>query len=123
MKKLIILSVAVSFVLSENVVNDLGKNIKITEINVLKNTNINNSIIHQGLITINNQTSISNTFKRTQQNRIKQVSSTRRNSETNSTIIQGHIEISGVNTSNTEQNIKNVIKDITIDDSIQQSSM
>jgi len=123
MKKLMILSVAVSFVLSENVVNDLGNNIKITEINVLKNTNINNSIIHQGLITINNQTTVSNTFKRTQQNRIKRASSTGINSETNSTIIQGDIEISGVNTSNTEQNIKNVIKDITIDGSIQQSSM
>jgi len=123
MKKWMILSVAVSFVLSEGVVNDVGKDIKITEINMLKNTNINNSIIHQGLITINNQTSVSNTFKRTQQNRMKQISSTGEKSETNSTIIQGHIEIDGGATSNTEQNIQNIIKDITIDGSVKQSSM
>jgi len=101
-----------------------GENIEITETNILRNTNIDNSTLHQGLTIINNQASVTNTFKLTQQNTINRASSTGTNSENNSTITQGHTEISGGTTSNIEQNIQNVMEDITVDSSsVKQSSM
>ncbi len=88
-----------------------GEKINITQTNTLDTTNIEKSIIHQGLTTINGEADVSNSFILTQSNRIEANSKIESDSEIN----QGTTNITGGTTSNIQQNIQNVIKDSQLD--------
>ncbi len=100
-----------------------GDNIEITQENKLQDTTMQNSIIHQGLTTINNGATVSSTFKLNQENTIK-VADFSTNEMNASTIQQGVTHINGGVTENVQQTIINVVEDVTLDASqISQSSM
>ncbi len=98
-------------------------NIEITQNNLLEDTNIKKSTIHQGRTTINGGANISSTFKLNENNSITLLNSNE-NSSNNSTITQGDINITAGTTTNVKQNIQNIIEDITVDRSyIKQSNI
>jgi hypothetical protein len=100
-----------------------GENIEITEDNLLEDTEIKASVIHQGLTQIKNGADVLSTFKLNQTNTITVVNATG-NDINASTLTQGETNIDGGTTTNIEQKIKNVMEDITVDGStVQQSSM
>lgn len=98
----------------------LGDKIEIKEVNVLEDTNIENSDIHQGLTTLDNGATVLNTFKLEQENTINRVDSYGDNyggiNDVNlSTITQGLTTIDGGTTSNIEQNTQNDIDYVKTD--------
>jgi len=98
-----------------------GENLEIIQNNILEHTNISDSSLHQGLTVINNDATVSNSFKLEQNNNM---SSNAINNDTNSTITQGLTSISGGDTSNIKQKISNTIQNITVDGvNIEQSSI
>ena len=98
-------------------------NIEITQNNLLEDTNIKKSTIHQGRTTINGGANISSTFKLNENNSITILNSNG-NSSNNSTITQGDINITAGTTTNVKQNIQNIIEDIIVDGSyIKQSNI
>ncbi len=102
-----------------------GDNLKITQANSLKDTDIkNNSFLLQGKTLIYNGADVSNTFKLNQTNSIKRASANGTNDINSSELIQGLTTIIGGTTSNIEQTIENVMEDITVDGShISQSTI
>ncbi|SFV70092.1 Autotransporter adhesin [hydrothermal vent metagenome] len=100
-----------------------GENLEITQINLLEDTSIKNSNIHQGHTVINSGAEVSKTFKLNQNNSITLLDATG-NDINASTLTQGITNISGGITSDIEQNIRNIMEDITVDGStIKQSSI
>lgn len=98
-----------------------GENLEIIQNNILEDTSISNSNLHQGLTVINNGATVSSSFKLEQNNNM---SSNSINNDTNSTITQGLTSISGGDTSNIKQKILNTIQNITVDGvNIEQSSV
>ena len=101
-----------------------GENLEITQTNLLKDTDIQNSFINQGVTTINNHADVSISFKLDQTNTINRASATGHNDVNSSQLQQGVTKISGGDTSNVVQTIQNVMEDITVDgSSINQSSI
>ncbi len=101
-----------------------GENLKITQTNLLQDTNIKNSFVVQGLTYIDNGADVSNTFKLEQTNTINRASASGTNDINASELTQGVTNISGGTTTNIEQTIENVMEDITVDRShISQSTI
>ena len=101
-----------------------GENLEITQTNTLQDTNIENSVIDQGITVINNSADVSKSFKLKQTNTINRASANGRNSVDNSKITQGITTISGGTTQDIIQTIENVIEDIGVDTSnVSQSTM
>jgi len=101
-----------------------GENLEITQTNTLQDTNIQNSVIDQGLTVINNGADVSNSFILKQTNTINRASASGKNSVDTAKITQGITTISGGITTNIIQTIENVIEDIEIDTSkVSQSTM
>lgn len=101
-----------------------GENLDINQTNLLEDTDIQSSTIHQGKITINNQADVSISFKLNQNNIINRATANGTNTLNGSQLLQGVTNISGGDTSDIEQKIKNVMEDISVDGSIiNQSSM
>ncbi|NEW60956.1 hypothetical protein GSY74_06630 [Sulfurovum sp. bin170] len=95
----------------------------ITETNKIKDTNIKNSIIHQGLITITDGASVSQ-LEIEQKNSVKRTDSSGSNDINSSTITQGLIKAKGSMLNSIRQNIDNEIDNLKIDNShIEQSSI
>jgi len=101
-----------------------GENLEITQTNLLENSHIDTSILHQGLTTINDDASVSITFKLNQENTISRVTSGDNNIGGSSKILQGITDIAGGDTTFVVQYIENEIVDVSLDGSrIRQSSI